>query len=162
MTVNEAAVANILRGQSTDPASKFGIVVARFNESITTKLLDGALRTLEDAGISDTNVDVCWVPGAWEIPIVAHKLAVSRRYAAVICLGAVIRGETTHDKYINLQVSVTLGRIAVETSIPILFGLLTCQTMEQAMHRAGGDMGHKGVDCAQAALEMVSLLAQLD
>jgi len=155
-------VANIFQGDDVDPANKFGIVVARFNESITSKLLDGAVTTLGGAGVPDQNVDVCWVPGAWELPVVAQKLATSGKYAAVICLGAVIRGETTHDQYINLQVSVSLGRLAAETGVPILFGLLTCNTVEQAMHRAGGDVGNKGTDCARAALEMASLMAQFD
>lgn len=155
-------MANIKQGNGVIPSSKIGIVVARFNESITSKLLDGAVQTLSDAGIPDENVDVCWVPGAWEIPVVAQKLVKSRKYAAIICLGAVIRGETTHDQYINLQVSVTLGRLAAETGVPVLFGLLTCNTVEQAMHRSGGDVGNKGVDCAKAAIEMTSLMAQLD
>ena len=146
----------------TDRSLKYGIVVARFNESITSRLLDGAVRTFLDVGVPDENVNVCWVPGAWEIPVVAQKLAASGNYAAVVCLGAVIRGETMHDQYINLQVSVSLGRLAVETGVPILFGLLTCNTVEQAMHRAGGDIGNKGVDCAQAALEMAALMARLD
>lgn len=154
-------MANILQGDGVNPTDRYGIVVARFNESITSKLLDGAIRTLSEAGIPDENVDACWVPGAWELPVVAKKLAASEKYSAVICLGAVIRGETTHDQYINLQVSVTLGQMATELGMPILFGLLTCNTVEQAMHRSGGDVGNKGVDCAQAAMEMVSLMRQI-
>ena len=146
----------------TDAASgSYGIVVSRYNHSITAKLLDGALQTLAEAGVADEEVDVAWVPGAWEIPVVAQRLAASGRYAAVLCLGAVIRGETTHDQYINLQVSVSLGQLAVATGVPVLFGLLTCNTLEQALHRAGGDVGNKGVDCAQAALEMASLMSRL-
>ena len=146
----------------TDAASgSYGIVVSRYNDSITAKLLDGALQTLAEAGVADEEVDVAWVPGAWEIPVVAQRLAASGRYAAVLCLGAVIRGETTHDQYINLQVSVSLGQLAVATGVPVLFGLLTCNTLEQALHRAGGDVGNKGVECAQAALEMASLMSRL-
>jgi 6,7-dimethyl-8-ribityllumazine synthase len=146
----------------TDAASgSYGIVVSRYNHSITAKLLDGALQTLAEAGVADEEVDVAWVPGAWEIPVVAQRLAASGRYAAVLCLGAVIRGETTHDQYINLQVSVSLGQLAVATGVPVLFGLLTCNTLEQALHRAGGDVGNKGVECAQAALEMASLMSRL-
>ncbi len=154
---------NILQGEGAVSATdRFGIVVARFNESITTKLLNGAVSRLTEAGVSDENIDVFWVPGAWEIPAVAGKLVASARYAAIICLGAVIRGETTHDQYINLQVSVSLGQLAAQSSIPVLFGLLTCNTVEQAIHRSGGDVGNKGVDSAEAAIEMVSLMRQID
>ena len=155
-------MANILQGDAVDPSDRYGIVVARFNQSITSKLLDGAISALREAGVPDDNVDACWVPGAWELPVVAKKLATAGRYSAVICLGAVIRGETTHDQYINLQVSITLGQMATELGLPILFGLLTCNTVEQAMHRSGGDVGNKGTDCALAAIEMVSLLKKLD
>jgi 6,7-dimethyl-8-ribityllumazine synthase len=104
---------------------------------------------------------VIWVPGAWELPLPAARLAGSRRYAAVLCLGAVIRGETSHDQYINQQVSQSLGHIALETEVPVLFGVLTCNSLEQAIHRAGGNMGNKGCECASAALEMADLLHQL-
>ena len=155
------AVANILQGDAVAALGTYGIVVSRYNHSVTSKLLDGALQTLAEAGVADDNVDVVWVPGAWEIPVVAHRLAKCGRYAAVLCLGAVIRGETTHDQYINSQVSVSLGQLAVATGVPVLFGLLTCNTLEQALHRAGGDVGNKGVECAQAALEMASLMSRL-
>jgi 6,7-dimethyl-8-ribityllumazine synthase len=119
---------------------------------------------------------VAYVPGAWEIPLVASRLANAikkrtdyakqflpiARYAAILCLGAVIRGETTHDQYINRQVTDSLGRLAMESGVPVAFGLLTCNSMEQAIHRAGGNAGNKGVECAEAALEMVRLLAQID
>lgn len=154
-------MANILQGVTDAASGSYGVVVSRYNHSITAKLLDGALQTLADAGVADEEVDVAWVPGAWEIPVVAQRLAASGRYAAVLCLGAVIRGETTHDQYINLQVSVSLGQLAVATGVPVLFGLLTCNTLEQALHRAGGDVGNKGVECAQAALEMASLMLRL-
>lgn len=143
------------------PAGRFGIVVSRYNESITGKLLEGALATLAAAGAADEVIDVAHVPGAWEIPLVAQRLAASQQYSAVLCLGAVIRGETTHDQHINQQVSSSLGRIALETGVPVLFGVLTCNTLEQAIHRSGGNVGNKGVECAQAALEMVRLLQQL-
>ncbi len=154
-------MANILQGDAVASTGPFGLVVARYNLSVTSKLLEGALQTLSEAGVPDDDVDVAWVPGAWEIPVVAQRLAKSGRYAAVLCLGAVIRGETTHDQYINLQVSVSLGQLAVETGVPVLFGLLTCNTLEQALHRAGGDVGNKGVECAQAALEMARLMLRL-
>jgi 6,7-dimethyl-8-ribityllumazine synthase len=137
------------------------IVVSRYNESITSKLLAGAVETLTSAGIADSQIDVAWVPGAWEIPLVAARLAHSGNYAAVITLGAVIRGETTHDQHINTQVSHSLGQIALETGVPVAFGVLTCNTLEQAIHRAGGNVGNKGVEAAHAALEMAGLLPRL-
>jgi 6,7-dimethyl-8-ribityllumazine synthase len=140
---------------------RFAIVVARWNESITRKLLDGAVDTLKSRGVADEAIDVVWVPGSWEIPIVAQRQALSHRYRAVICLGAVIRGETTHNLYINRAVSSALSELAMDTGIPVLFGLLTCETMEQAIHRSGGNVGNKGAECANAALEMVGLLKNL-
>jgi 6,7-dimethyl-8-ribityllumazine synthase len=152
---------NIFIGEPSASGRRFAIVVSRYNESITNKLLSGALETLTSHGVADDALDVAWVPGAWEIPLVAQRFAESRKYAAVLCLGAVIRGETTHDVYINRQVSLSLGKIALDTGTPVLFGVLTCNTLEQAIHRSGGDAGNKGIECAQAALEMASLLEQL-
>lgn len=152
---------NVFQSDGAAAEGRFAIVVSRYNESITGKLLDGAVETLAEAGVADDAIDVAWVPGAWEISLVAGRLAASKRYAAVLCLGAVIRGETTHDQHINRQVSLSLGQISLETGIPMLFGLLTCNSLEQAIHRSGGNVGNKGVECAQAALEMVSLLKQL-
>lgn len=148
-------------GQPTAARGRFAVVVARYNESITRRLHDGAVETLRGAGIGDEAIDVAWVPGAFELPIVAARLAESGRYAAVICLGAVIRGETTHDEHINRAVSLSLAETGVRTGVPTLFGVLTCQTLEQAIHRAGGNVGNKGSECAEAALEMVDLLSQL-
>ena len=146
----------------TAPAdARFAIVVSRYNESITSKLLDGAVQTLTKAGVPDENIEVAWVPGAWEIPLLATEAACGERFAAVICLGAVIRGETTHDEHINRHVSLSLGQISIETGIPVTFGVLTCNTLEQAIHRAGGNVGNKGEEAAGAALEMVNLLAKL-
>lgn len=113
---------------------------------------------MAQAGVGDDHIDVARVPGAWELPVVAARFARSGKYRGVLCLGAVIRGETTHDQYINHQVSVSLGNLAVETDVPILFGLLTCNTLEQAIHRSGGNVGNKGVECAQAALEMANVM----
>lgn len=152
---------NEYRGNLHGGDREFAIVVSRYNESITAKLLAGAVETLLDAGIADDSIDVVWVPGAWEIPLVADRLARLQRYAGVICLGAVIRGETTHDQHINRQVSLSLGQIALATGIPVLMGVLTCDTLEQAIHRSGGNVGNKGVECAEAALEMASLLREL-
>ncbi len=143
------------------PDDRLAIVVSRWNESITQRLLDGALSTLIGRGIPDATIDVAWVPGAWEIPLVAQRLADSRRYRAVICLGAVIRGETTHDQHINRAVSTAISEIALETGVPVLFGVLTCESMEQAIHRAGGNVGNKGAECADAALAMIGLLKNL-
>ena len=143
------------------PDDHFGIVVSRYNESITKRLLDGAVETLRSHGVGDTAIDVAHVPGAWELPIVAQRMASCGRYAAVVCLGAVIRGETTHDRYINRAVSAALCDIALRTDVPVLFGLLTCQTLEQAIHRAGGNVGNKGAECADAAVQMVRLLKKV-
>jgi 6,7-dimethyl-8-ribityllumazine synthase len=151
----------IFDGKAGPISGRFAIVVSRYNEHITSKLLAGAVDTLRAAGVEDGGIDVCWVPGAWEIPLIAQQLAHSGRYAAVLCLGAVIRGETTHDEHINRQVSLSLGQIALEAELPVLFGVLTCNTVEQAIHRAGGNAGNKGQECAEAALEMVRLLAKL-
>lgn len=152
---------NVIKGEGDLPSSKFAIVVSRYNDNITGKLVDGAVQTLTSAGVADDAIDVAWVPGAWEIPLVATRLADTGDYCAVLCLGAVIRGETTHDQHINRQVSMTLGELAIRTGLPVLFGLLTVNSLEQAIHRSGGNVGNKGVECADAALEMVRLLAKL-
>lgn len=150
---------NLFEGQATSPGNaRFALVVSRYNWNITEKLLAGATSTLAQAGVGDDHIDVARVPGAWELPVVAARFARSGKYRGVLCLGAVIRGETTHDQYINHQVSVSLGNLAVETDVPILFGLLTCNTLEQAIHRSGGNVGNKGVECAQAALEMANVM----
>jgi 6,7-dimethyl-8-ribityllumazine synthase len=140
---------------------RFGIVVARWNDSITRKLLDGAVATLVAHGVADDAIDVAWVPGSMEIPLAAKRMAASGRYAAVICLGAVIRGETSHDRHINRAVSLGISQVALEANVPVLFGVLTCETMEQAIHRAGGNVGNKGGEAAEAAIHMVRLLKNL-
>jgi 6,7-dimethyl-8-ribityllumazine synthase len=111
--------------------------------------------------VPDDAVDVAWAPGAFEVPMVAERLAATRRYAAVICLGAVIRGETTHDQHINRAVSLAFGETARQWGVPVLFGVLTVDTLEQAIHRSGGNVGNKGAECADAALEMIDLYRQL-
>lgn len=143
---------------STD---RFAVVVARWNEAITRKLLDGAVARLQELGVKEDAIDVAWVPGSMELPLIAKRLAASQRYAAVICLGAVIRGETTHDQHINRAVSLALTQISLDTNIPVLFGVLTCETMEQALNRAGGRVGNKGIECAQAAVQMVGLMKNI-
>lgn len=155
-------MANTYEGQvRAGPEARFAVVVSRYNDTITQRLLDGTLETLGQAGVASDRIDVTWVPGAWELPLVAARQASSGWYAAVVCLGAVIRGETTHDQYINQQVSSSLGQIALDTGLPIIFGVLTCNTLEQALQRAGGTVGHKGVEAAEAALRMADLLGQL-
>lgn len=151
----------IFRGDTGSADGKFAIVVSKYNDNITGKLLIGATETLVNAGIADHDITVAWVPGAWEIPLVARHLGRSGEYEAILCLGAVIRGETTHDEHINRQVSLSLGQMALDLDLPVLFGVLTCNTMEQAIHRSGGNVGNKGVECAEAALEMVRLLRNL-
>ncbi len=140
---------------------RYAVVVSRFNELVTSRLLDGAVDTFRRHGADDSQIDVAWVPGAFEIPLVADRLAASGKYSAVCCLGAVIQGQTTHHEYINHQVAAGIMRSGQEHRIPVLFGVLTCGTMEQALDRAGGKAGNKGSECAQAAIEMVNLLKQL-
>ena len=150
-----------LEGKAVSTPGRWAIVVARYNESVTRNLLRGALTTLAEHGVADEAVMVVWVPGAWEVSLLASRVARSGQFNAVICLAAVIRGETTHDQNINQQVSRSLGQLAVDTQVPILFGVLTCQTLEQAIQRSGGRQGNKGSECARAALQMVNLLQQL-
>lgn len=154
-------MAHEYRGQLTAPGRRLAVVVSRYHDSITGKLLEGALEVLRGHGVHDEHIEVAWVPGTFEIPVVAERLARSRIYAAVICLGAVIRGETTHDQHINRAVSMALCETSVTTGVPVLFGVLTCDTLEQAIHRAGGNVGNKGAECAEAALEMIDLLGHL-
>jgi 6,7-dimethyl-8-ribityllumazine synthase len=152
---------NEFRGDMQVENARFAIVVSKYNNSITSKLLTGTVETLCAHRVADDAIDVVWVPGAWEIPLVADRLAKTNRYAAVICLGAVIRGETTHDQHINRHVSVSLGKTSLECGLPVLMGVLTCNSLEQAINRSGGAVGNKGIECAEAALEMVSLLRRL-
>jgi 6,7-dimethyl-8-ribityllumazine synthase len=152
---------NVIPLTELTPDDRFGIVVARWNEAITRKLLDGALTALAAHGVADEAIDIAWVPGSFEIPLAAQRMAVSDEYAAVLCLGAVIRGETFHDQHINRAVSLAISQIALTANVPVLFGVLTCETMEQAIHRAGGNVGNKGAECAEAALHMVGLLKNL-
>ncbi len=140
---------------------RIGIVVSRFNELVTQHLLAGAWDCLRRHGADDGAVDVAWVPGAFEIPLVAHRLATSGSVDVVVCLGAVIRGATPHFDYVAGQVAAGVARTALETGIPIIFGVLTTDTIEQALERAGTKAGNKGFDAAMAAIEVASLLRQL-
>jgi 6,7-dimethyl-8-ribityllumazine synthase len=148
-------------GTLDSPQGRFAIVVSRYNESITGKLLSGAIETLTGHGVNDDQIDVAWVPGAFEIPLIADRLANTSEYAAVLCLGAVIRGETTHDQHINRAVSLGVMEAGLRSGVPVLFGILTCDSLEQAIHRAGGNVGNKGAECAEAALRMANLLRQV-
>ncbi len=139
----------------------WAVVVSRYNHDVTGKLLQGAVETLQQHGVSPRDIDVVWVPGAFEIPLVARRLAASGRYRAVICLGVVIQGQTTHDRQINRAVSLQLAQIAAETQVPVTLGVLSCYTRQQAEARAGGEKGNKGAECALVALEMAALLEQL-
>jgi 6,7-dimethyl-8-ribityllumazine synthase len=151
----------MLVGDANYRGGRIAIVVSRFNESVTNRLLEGALATLKEKGVPEHDVDTVQVPGAFEIPLVAERMASSGRYVAVICLGAVIRGETSHDQYICRAVSHGIGQAALQTGVPILFGILTCDTLEQAIQRAGGSVGNKGSEAALAALEMADLISKL-
>lgn len=141
---------------------KVGIVVARFNEFITSRLLNGALDGLKRREVSEEDIQVAWVPGAFEIPLIASKMAKSGRYDAVICLGAVIRGSTSHYDYVCNEVSKGIAAVSLETGVPVLFGVLTTENIEQAIERSGSKAGNKGAECAEGAIEMVNLLRALE
>ncbi len=151
----------ILEGKLLAKGMRVAIVVARFNEFITTKLLGGAEDTLLRHGCEDTNITVVWVPGAFEIPFAAKKLAESKKYDAIICLGAVIRGATSHYDYVCAEVSKGVALVNMETGVPCAFGVLTTENIEQAVERAGTKAGNKGSDAAATAIEMVNLAKQL-
>lgn len=140
---------------------KIGIVAARFNEFITSKLLSGAVDALNRHEIPEENIEVAWVPGAFEIPLIASKMAKSGRYDAVICLGAVIRGSTSHYDYVCSEVSKGIANVSLASGVPVMFGVLTTDTIEQAIERAGTKAGNKGFDCAVGAIEMVNLVREL-
>ena len=140
---------------------RFGLVVSRFNEFITKKLLEGAQDALLRHGVNEADIDVAWVPGSFEIPLVAKKLAQSQRYDGVICLGAVIRGGTPHFDYIAAEVSKGVAKVSLETGLPVIFGVITADTLEQAIERAGTKMGNRGFEAAEHALEMANLIKSI-
>ena len=150
-------IEGLLLGEGT----KYCLVAGRFNEFITTKLIGGAADTLIRHGVKETNVEVIWVPGAFEIPLIAKKAAASGKYDAVICLGAVIRGNTTHYDLVASEVAKGIAHVSLETGVPVIFGILTCENIEQAIERAGTKAGNKGSDAGLAALEMVSVIKQM-
>ncbi len=137
---------------------KINIVVGRFNEFIGSKLLDGALDALKRHGMKETDIDITWVPGAFEMPLVAKKVALTKRYDAVIALGAVIRGSTPHFDYVSNEVTKGIASVSLETEVPVIFGVLTTDTIEQAIERSGTKAGNKGYDAAMSAIEMANLL----
>lgn len=141
---------------------RIGIVAARFNEFITSRLLGGAMDALRRHDIPEGKIEVAWVPGAFEIPLAASKMATSGKYDAVICLGAVIRGSTPHFDYVCSEVSKGIAAISLDSGVPVMFGVLTTETIEQAIERAGSKAGNKGFDCAVGAIEMANLLRELD
>ncbi len=152
----------IIEGEMLARDLRFVCVAARFNEVVVEPLLRGALDALRRHGVADKQIEIVRVPGAYEIPLVARKLAASRRYDALIALGAVVRGETPHFDYVAGECASGLSRIALESGVPIAFGVLTTDTMEQAMDRAGGKAGNKGADAALTAIEMANLLRRLE
>jgi 6,7-dimethyl-8-ribityllumazine synthase len=149
------------RGQLRASGRRFAVVVSRFNEAVTRRLLEGALACLQRYGAAPHAIDVVWVPGAWEIPVAAQAIAARGRHHGIVALGALVRGETAHFDVLARAVADRLAAIAVETGVPVGFGVLTAYTMEQAMERAAADAGNKGWEAAQAAIEMADLLASL-
>ncbi len=150
-----------LEGKIVAKDVRIGIVAARFNDFITTKLLGGAVDGLKRHDVAEDQIDVAWVPGAFEIPLIAQKMAKSGKYDAVICLGAVIRGATTHYDYVCAEVSKGIAQISLQTGIPVMFGVLTTDNIEQAIERAGSKAGNKGFDCAVGAIEMINLIREI-
>ncbi len=151
----------VIQGDLTAKGLKFGIVVARFNDFITSRLLDGALDALQRHGAADGDIEVIRVPGSYEIPLAAKMLAESKKYNAIICLGAVIRGATPHFEYVSAEVSKGVAMVSMESRLPVIFGVLTTDTIEQAIERAGTKGGNKGWDAALSAIEMANVMRQI-
>ena len=152
---------NTFEGKLVAEGIKVGIVAVRFNEFITSKLLGGAIDALTRENVKEDDMDIAWVPGAFEIPLVASRMAKSGKYDAIICLGAVIRGSTSHYDYVCAEVSKGIAQVSLNEGIPVMFGVLTTDTIEQAIERAGTKAGNKGFECGQGAIEMVNLLKQI-
>ncbi|MCI1946361.1 6,7-dimethyl-8-ribityllumazine synthase [Clostridium luticellarii] len=152
----------IIEGKVIAGKIHVGIVASRFNEFIVSKLLSGAVDGLIRHGVLDENITAAWVPGAFEIPLIADKMASSGKYDAIICVGAVIRGSTSHYDYVCNEVSKGIAKVTLETKIPVIFGVLTTENIEQAIERAGSKAGNKGYDCALSAIEMVNLISQIE
>ena len=154
-------MSTIYEGKLTGAGLRFGVAVGRFNEFISTRLLDGALDNLHRHDVPDTDVEIAWVPGAFELPLVAQRLARSGRYDAVICLGAVIRGGTPHFDYVAAETAKGIAKAGLDSGVPVVFGVLTTDTVEQAIERAGSKAGNKGWSAATTALEMANLMKTL-
>lgn len=152
----------VLEGNVVAKGIRVGIVAARFNEFITSKLVGGALDGLKRHDVKEEDIDVAWVPGAFEIPLIASKMAKSKKYDAVICVGAVIRGSTSHYDYVCSEVSKGIASVSLNSDIPVMFGVLTTDNIEQAIERAGSKAGNKGYECATGAIEMVNLIRRLE
>lgn len=153
---------NIYEGKLVSQCIRVGIVAGRFNEFITSKLLSGAIDTLKRHNVEDQDIDVAWVPGAFEIPLIAAKMADTGKYDAIICLGAVIRGNTSHYDYVCSEVSKGIAQVSLGSRIPVMFGVLTTENIEQAIERAGTKAGNKGSECAEGAIEMVNLIREIE
>jgi len=151
----------VYEGKLVGKGQKVGIVVGRFNEFISSKLLDGALDGLKRHDVSDDDIEIAWVPGSFEIPLTAKKMADTGKYDGIICLGAVIRGETPHFDYVSNEVSKGVAKVGLDTEIPVIFGVLTTDTIEQAISRAGTKSGNKGFEAAQTLVEMVNLFKSI-
>lgn len=151
---------NIIQGQLVTQGEKFCIVISRFNEFIGSKLLSGAIDELVRHGVSESDIDVIWTPGAFEIPLIAKKAAETKKYDAIITLGAIIRGATSHYDFVAAELSKGIANVSLSTGVPVLFGVLTTENIEQAIERAGTKAGNKGADAAKAAIEMANLAKQ--
>ncbi|MBR5815294.1 MAG: 6,7-dimethyl-8-ribityllumazine synthase [Methanocorpusculaceae archaeon] len=152
---------NIYEGKLVPEDIKIGIVASRFNEFIVSKLIGGADDALRRHNVKDENIDLAWVPGAFEIPLVASKMAQSGKYDAVICLGAVIRGSTDHYEYVANEVTKGIAAVSLKTGVPVMFGVLTCDNLEQAIERAGSKVGNKGFEAAVSAIETINVIKSL-
>ena len=152
---------NLLEGKLLAEGQRIGIVAGRFNEFITSKLLSGAIDTLQRHDVKPEDIDVAWVPGAFEIPLIASKMAQTGKYDALICLGAVIRGSTSHYELVCSETAKGIAQVGLQTGVPVTFGVITTENIEQAIERAGTKAGNKGADAAMAALELVNLLPQI-
>jgi 6,7-dimethyl-8-ribityllumazine synthase len=155
-------VVRTFEGNLSGQGLSLAIVVSRFNRLVTERLLAGAQDAMARHGVDQEKVDVAWVPGSMELPLVARRLAERRRYDAIVCLGAVIRGETSHFDYVASQAAAGISRVALDAGVPTIFGVITANTLEQALERAGGKAGNKGYDAVVAAIEMATLLEQLE
>jgi 6,7-dimethyl-8-ribityllumazine synthase len=153
---------NIYEGKLIPEDVRIGIIVARFNEFITSKLLGGALDTLKRHNVPENSIDVAWVPGAFEIPLIAKKMAESGKYDAVICLGAIIRGSTSHYDLVCNEAAKGIAQVSLSSGVPVMFGVITTENIEQAIERAGSKAGNKGSECAEGAIEMINLVRNIE